>query len=185
MKFGGELRRDQIKVSFINRPNGDYTFTEQYSGNAAADFLLGFSDAVPAGHRRSEPGRLVVDVRDLRAGRIPASDRDMTLNYGVRYEVNQPFAEKPGSPQRVPSRSAVDGVPERADRPGVSGRYRRAATALLHRQEQHRAAARRRSGTRAATAAPACARRGACSTTRCRDRATSSRTARSRRRSSR
>ena len=26
MKFGGELRRDQIKVSFINRPNGDYTF---------------------------------------------------------------------------------------------------------------------------------------------------------------
>ena len=26
MKFGGELRRDQIKVSFINRPNGDFTF---------------------------------------------------------------------------------------------------------------------------------------------------------------
>ena len=42
-KFGGELRRDQIKVSFINRPNGDFTFAgTQYSGNAAADFLLGF-----------------------------------------------------------------------------------------------------------------------------------------------
>ena len=43
MKFGGELRRDQIKVSFINRPNGDFTFAgTQYTGNAAADFLLGF-----------------------------------------------------------------------------------------------------------------------------------------------
>jgi hypothetical protein len=42
MKLGGELRRDQIKVTFINRPNGDYTFTSTYSGNAAADFLLGF-----------------------------------------------------------------------------------------------------------------------------------------------
>ena len=108
MKFGGELRRDQIKVSFINRPNGDFTFGgTQYTGNAAADFLLGFPQQYPPGDRRSEPRRLVVGLRDLRAGRIPRSRR-VTLNYGVRYEVNQPFAETPGSSERVPSGAAVD-----------------------------------------------------------------------------
>ncbi len=91
-KFGGELRRDQIRVSFINRPNGDFTFSTQYTGNAAADFLLGFpfqfrqasgdpnldgSSWVYAGYGQDE----------YRVSRV-------TLNYGVRYEVNRPFAER-------------------------------------------------------------------------------------------
>ena len=41
-KFGFEVRRDHIVLAFINRPNGNFTFNGQYTGNAAADFLLGF-----------------------------------------------------------------------------------------------------------------------------------------------
>jgi hypothetical protein len=92
MKFGGELRRDQIKVSFINRPNGDFTFGgTQYSGNAAADFLLGF----PTQYRQAtgDPNLdgsswvyAIYGQDEFRISRV-------TLNYGVRYEVNQPFAE--------------------------------------------------------------------------------------------
>jgi hypothetical protein len=92
MKFGGELRRDQIKVSFINRPNGDFTFGgTQYSGNAAADFLLGF----PVQYRQAtgDPNLdgsswvyAIYGQDEFRISRL-------TLNYGVRYEVNQPFAE--------------------------------------------------------------------------------------------
>jgi hypothetical protein len=92
LKFGGELRRDQIKVSFINRPNGDFTFTTQYTGNAAADFLLGF----PVQFRQAtgDPNLdgsswvyAVYGQDEFRISRV-------TLNYGVRYEVNQPFAER-------------------------------------------------------------------------------------------
>ncbi len=90
-KLGGELRRDQIKVSFINRPNGDFTFNGQYSGNSAADFLLG----VPAQFRQGsgDPNLdgsswtyAIYGQDEYRLGRF-------TLNYGLRYEVNTPFAE--------------------------------------------------------------------------------------------
>jgi hypothetical protein len=92
MKFGGELRRDQIKVAFINRPNGDFTFSGQYTGNAAADFLIGF----PVQYRQAsgDPNLdgsswvyAVYAQDEYRVSRV-------TLNYGLRYEVNQPFAEK-------------------------------------------------------------------------------------------
>jgi len=91
-KFGGEIRRDQIFVSFINRPNGDYTFTGQYTGNAAADFLLG----VPIQFRQGsgDPNLdgsswtyAIYGQDEFRVG------SRLTLNYGLRYEVNQPFAE--------------------------------------------------------------------------------------------
>jgi len=91
-KFGGELRRDQIFVSFINRPNGDYTFTGQYTGNAAADFLLG----VPIQFRQGS-GDPNLDGSSWTSA-LYAQDEfrvgpKLTLNYGLRYEVNQPFAE--------------------------------------------------------------------------------------------
>jgi outer membrane receptor protein involved in Fe transport len=91
-KFGGELRRDQIFVSFINRPNGDYTFTGQYTGNAAADFLLG----VPIQFRQGS-GDPNLDGSSWTYA-LYAQDEfrfgsRLTLNYGLRYEVNQPFAE--------------------------------------------------------------------------------------------
>jgi hypothetical protein len=92
MKFGGELRRDQIKVSFINRPNGDFTFAgTQYTGNAAADFLLGFPQQYrqATGDPNLDGSSWVYSIYgqdELRISRL-------TLNYGVRYEVNQPFAE--------------------------------------------------------------------------------------------
>src|SRR3989475_9322098 len=90
-KFGGEIRRDEIKVSFINRPNGDFTFSGQYTGSAAADFLLGF----PVQYRQAS-GDPNLDgaswVYSLYAQDEYRVSR-VTLNYGVRYEVNQPFAE--------------------------------------------------------------------------------------------
>lgn len=92
-KFGGEIRRDQIRVSFINRPNGDFTFTGQYTGNAAADFLLG----LPVQFRQGS-GDPNLDGASWTYG-IYGQDEfrigsRVTLNYGVRYEINRPFADK-------------------------------------------------------------------------------------------
>ncbi len=92
MKFGAELRRDQIKVSFINRPNGDYTFGgTQYSGNAAADFLLGFPQQFrqATGDPNLDGSSWVYALYGQDEFRLSR----LTLNCGVRYEVNQPFAE--------------------------------------------------------------------------------------------
>jgi hypothetical protein len=91
-KFGGELRRDQIKVAFINRPNGDFTFSGQYTGNAAADFLTGF----PVQYRQASGDPNLDGSSWVYAAYAQDEYRvaRVTLNYGLRYEVNQPFAEK-------------------------------------------------------------------------------------------
>ncbi len=92
LKFGGEIRRDQIRVSFINRPNGDFTFTGQYTGSAAADFLLGLPIQFRQGS--GDPNLdgsswtyALYGQDEYRVG------SRVTLNVGLRYEVNQPFAE--------------------------------------------------------------------------------------------
>jgi hypothetical protein len=92
IKFGGEVRRDQIKVSFINRPNGDFTFSTQYTGNAAADFLLGF----PVQFRQASGDPNLDGSSWVYAlyGQDEYRVSRVTLNYGVRYEVNRPFAER-------------------------------------------------------------------------------------------
>ena len=92
-KFGGELRRDQIRVSFINRPNGDFAFTGQYSGSAAADFLLGLPSQFRqgSGDPNLDGSSLTYALYGQDEYRVGPR---LTLNYGLRYEVNQPFAEQ-------------------------------------------------------------------------------------------
>jgi len=91
-KFGGEIRRDQIRVSFINRPNGDFTFNPQYTGNAAADFLLGLPIQFRqgSGDPNLDGSSWTYALYGQDQYRIGSR---VTLNYGLRYEVNQPFAE--------------------------------------------------------------------------------------------
>lgn len=93
LKFGGEIRRDRITLAYINRPNGNFTFNGQYTGNPAADFLLGF----PAQYRQGA-GDPNMDGA-MNAFAVYAQDEfrlssRITLNYGVRYELNTPFVEK-------------------------------------------------------------------------------------------
>ncbi len=92
VKFGGEIRRDQINVVYINRPNGDFTFTGQYAGNAAADFLLGF----PIQFRQATGDPTLDGSSWTYAGYAQDEFRinsRLTVTYGLRYEVNQPFVE--------------------------------------------------------------------------------------------
>ena len=92
LKFGGEIRRDQINVVYINRPNGDYTFTPQYTGNAAADFLMGFPIQFrqATGDPKLDGSSWTYSGYGQDEFRINAR---VTLTYGLRYEINQPFAE--------------------------------------------------------------------------------------------
>ena len=92
-KFGGEIRRDQIRVSFINRPNGDFTFNGAVHGQrrrrlpareCRIQFRQGSGDPNLDG---SSWTYALYGQDEYRVG------SRVTLNYGLRYEVNQPFAE--------------------------------------------------------------------------------------------
>ena len=92
MKFGVDARQEHMFIAFINRPNGDYTFSGAITGNAFADFLIG----APAQFRRTtQQGIQDGTGRSYSAyaqDEFRVSDR-LTLNLGVRYEVAQPFKE--------------------------------------------------------------------------------------------
>ena len=147
LKFGADLRKEHMVIAFINRPNGDMTFNGQAaSGNAAADFLLGF----PSQFRRTTTNQAQDGVGWLYSGYAQDEWRaspHLTVNAGVRYELSLPFVDAndalnafhPGV-QSVRFPAAPAGLVYPGD-PGRSARD------LRHRQEQLRAALRRGVGS--------------------------------------
>ena len=92
LKFGADVRREAMQIAFINRPNGDLTFSGGITGNAAADFLLG----LPAQVRATTQQAIQDGYGWLFAGY--AQDEfhvtpHLTLNLGVRYELPTPFID--------------------------------------------------------------------------------------------
>ena len=93
LKFGGDVRREAMRIAFINRPNGDLTFSGGLTGNAAADFLLGF----PAQARATTTQAIQDGYGWLFAGYIQDEFRvtpRVTLNLGLRYELPTPFIDQ-------------------------------------------------------------------------------------------
>ena len=97
-KFGGDMQHQHMVIAFINRPNGDYTFTGNSTGgtgNAAADFLLG----LPFQFRRTTKNQAQDGTATAYA--LYAQDEfrwnRVTLSYGVRYEVAPPFVDVNGA----------------------------------------------------------------------------------------
>ncbi|HYB96779.1 MAG TPA: TonB-dependent receptor [Vicinamibacterales bacterium] len=93
MKVGADVRREAMQIAFINRPNGDLTFSGGITGNAAADFLLG----LPAQARATTQQAVQDGYGWLFAGYAQDEFRinsNLTLNLGVRYELPTPFIDK-------------------------------------------------------------------------------------------
>jgi hypothetical protein len=95
IKFGVDIRREHMVIAFVNRPNGDFTFTgspTSRTGNAAADFLLG----LPAQFRRTTANANQDGSGWLYAGYVQDEFRpwtNLTINAGVRYELPRPFVD--------------------------------------------------------------------------------------------
>jgi outer membrane receptor protein involved in Fe transport len=95
LQFGGEMRRDNINLLYINRPNGAFTFTNFFTGFALADFLLGLPQTFQQGS--GDPSM------NGRSWTYSAYAQDqfrinpkLTVVAGVRYELNLPYAEAKG-----------------------------------------------------------------------------------------
>ncbi len=83
---GAEVRKLITSRSATNNPNGNFNFTGFYTGNAGADFLLGYvqSDTTAGPEIRNQvaewrDGFFVVDNWQ--------ASRKLTLNLGLRYEL--------------------------------------------------------------------------------------------------
>src|SRR5688572_25921127 len=93
LKFGADVRREAMRIAFINRPNGDLTFSGGLSGNAAADFLLG----LPSQARATTQQAIQDGYGWLFAGYAQDEFRitpQLTLSLGVRYELPTPFIDQ-------------------------------------------------------------------------------------------
>lgn len=97
MRFGFDVIRDQLGgFSYPNSIYGQYNFTSVYTGFAYADFLLG----IPQSTSQSIP----TPPRYLRSTMwsIYAQDQfkispSLTLNYGVRWQLEGPYYDRYGS----------------------------------------------------------------------------------------
>jgi outer membrane receptor protein involved in Fe transport len=99
MKFGVDIRKEHMVIAFVNRPNGDFTFTGSTTartGNAAADFLLG----LPAQFRRTTKNTTQDGTGWLYSAYAQDEFRPwprITLNVGLRYELPIPFEDANGA----------------------------------------------------------------------------------------
>jgi len=96
MKFGGEFRDIQINERNTYAQNGYYSFDGSETGNDFADYLIG---AVPAGGF-IQSSKQFLDSRSKYYGAYGQdtfkATANLTLNYGLRWEVSQPFYDTQG-----------------------------------------------------------------------------------------
>jgi hypothetical protein len=92
LQFGGVVERDSINLLYINRPNGNFTFTNFFTGNSLSDFLLGF----PFQFQQGSGDPAMNGTSWVYAGYAQDEFRvrpRLTLQLGLRYELNLPFTE--------------------------------------------------------------------------------------------
>jgi len=89
IKLGGEFRNYQIPDRYLAIQNGDFTFYGNETGNDFADFLLG----APDGFQQSSYAAIVGKSKyyGVYAEDSFKARRNLTLNYGLRWEVAQPW----------------------------------------------------------------------------------------------
>ncbi len=97
LKFGLDAIRDQLSgYSNSNNVNGTLNFTGTYSGSAYADFLIGIPQTTSVNILPPFPYLRATDLAFYAQDQYKVSKR-LTLNYGLRYELDNPYHDKNGS----------------------------------------------------------------------------------------
>jgi hypothetical protein len=90
LKFGGEFRDIQMQENNLGS-NGSYSFTGSETGIDFADFLLGAPNGY--GQGQSYPSRGRSRYIGAYAQDSWRAESDLTLNYGLRWDVSRPWSE--------------------------------------------------------------------------------------------
>ena len=91
-QFGGQIQRDRINLLYINRPNGNFTFTTFFTKNALSDFLLGLPQTFQQGSGDPALNGSSWTYAGYGQDQFRVTKR-ITLEYGLRYELNKPYVE--------------------------------------------------------------------------------------------
>jgi len=96
-KFGTDIIRDQLS-SFFNSNNvyGNLSFTGAYTGQAYADFLLGIPQTTSVNALPPFPYLRGTDWAFYAQDQFSVTPR-LTINYGIRYELDIPYYDKNGA----------------------------------------------------------------------------------------
>jgi hypothetical protein len=113
---GFELRKLITGRTSLNNPRGNFNFTGTFTGNAAADFMLGFPASLTTSTIETRTwvaewrdGFFVLDNFQL--------SRKLTLNYGVRYELpTVPYTVNGNARELNPEQTQL--VPANPPQPG-------------------------------------------------------------------
>ena len=95
LQFGGEVRRDGIGLLYINRPNGAFTFTNFFTGNALSDFYLGLPQTFQQGSGDPAMSGKSWTYSAYAQDQFRINPK-LTIVAGARYEVNLPYTEAKG-----------------------------------------------------------------------------------------
>ena len=92
LKFGGNFHLDQININPDAIYNGSFSFTGSATGSDFADFLLG----LPSTYSQGDSDRFYLRSRyvGLFAQDSWRLSPDLTLNYGLRWDLLPPWREK-------------------------------------------------------------------------------------------
>ena len=122
LKFGGDVRYIQVNERNTYTPNGWFTFSGGETGNDFADYLLGAPDFF------NQTSLQLLDSRSKYFG-LYAQDTfkatsNLTINYGLRWDVSQPFYDTKNRLQTfVPGKQSkiYPDAPEGFEFPGDPG----------------------------------------------------------------
>jgi len=93
LTFGGQFRYNQL-TEYNGGSNGDFTFTGAETGVDFADFLIGAPTSYSQGQGYPSYGRSrYIGLFAQDSWRVKAN---LTLNYGLRWDVSRPWSEKNG-----------------------------------------------------------------------------------------
>lgn len=122
LKFGGDVRYIQVNERNTYTPNGWFTFSGGETGNDFADYLLGAPDFF------NQTSLQFLDSRSKYFGLYVQdtykATSDLTINYGLRWEVSQPFYDTKNRLQTfVPGKQSkvYPDAPEGFEFPGDPG----------------------------------------------------------------
>lgn len=112
MKFGVDYRNQRFLQTLFFDPNGDYTYSgggPNDTGNVLANYFIGLPDSYLQGSTQTEDVR--GDAWYLYAQDSWKIKSNLTLNYGLRWEYNQPFYDAGGRYQTFRAGQATTTYP--------------------------------------------------------------------------
>ncbi len=100
VKFGTDINLTRTNFSAVTTPTGSLSFTGVATGNAFADFLLGYPYSSSNGAGPEGQAETLVYLRQWRANFFVTDDwkatRRLTINIGLRYELDTVVTDKGG-----------------------------------------------------------------------------------------